>query len=473
MMMLASPSPQRPSSQGKPSLYRPAPPTVQVGFFIVLACVVLMGVFLWMKGRDLQGGQSYSVQMEDIDGLKKGAPVQLMGIRIGFVEAVAPAYSKEQQRYLVEVKFRITTPDVSLPPATQISVEQSGLISEKLLELTPPELNEAVVSLPAPLNEPVNRIPVRLKTQQGWLDVATLAEQTPLPKLAPNAFVKQRHVQPLKLTFRLKRAGVLLPEFPAYSFHDSALWVTSTDPTWHPPKVQAVASSPFTVVKPIRLKDFLEIQIASAESFKLMNDKMAALMDDETIADIQALLGNVKTLSKQVHTLVGTTNTLLKHVDGDIEALVHHTEQLTGSLTSLIQHTDSLLKDPTLNQDLRESLKNLKTGTERLNQLLADPALNRLISEAEQTTHQLNKLTTVATQKLENEQLTQKLDTTLTELNQTFTKVNGLLTEVEASEQSGNSDIKTLLRESQSTITNLRLFSERLKGRFVLFKLMF
>ncbi|MFM6679213.1 MAG: hypothetical protein ACKPIG_23360, partial [Microcystis panniformis] len=171
--------------------------------------------------------------------------------------------------------------------------------------------------------------------------------------------------------------------------------------------------------------------------------------------------------------LVGTTNTLLKHVDGDIEALVHHTEQLTGSLTSLIQHTDSLLNDPTLNQDLRESLKNLKTGTERLNQLLADPALNRLISEAEQTTHQLNKLTTVATQKLENEQLTQKLDTTLTELNQTFTKVNGLLAEVEASEQSGNSDIKTLLRESQSTITNLRLFSERLRGRFVLFKLMF
>ena len=64
--------------------------------------------------------------------------VQIMGLKVGQVEHVKPVLTKDSS--LVEVKFLITNDEIAIPDGSQISVQQSGLIGEKILEITPPKI---------------------------------------------------------------------------------------------------------------------------------------------------------------------------------------------------------------------------------------------------------------------------------------------------------------------------------------------
>ena len=52
---------------------------VKVGLFTLLSLGVLFGTVYWLKSREFQQGLAYSVSFPDVDGLREGAPVQLMG----------------------------------------------------------------------------------------------------------------------------------------------------------------------------------------------------------------------------------------------------------------------------------------------------------------------------------------------------------------------------------------------------------
>ncbi|MCA9799205.1 MAG: MCE family protein, partial [Cyanobacteria bacterium HKST-UBA04] len=62
--------------------------TVKVGLLTIIALVVLTSTVIWLRGRSLGGGVRYEVIFNDVDGLRKGAPVQFMGIRVGYIEDI-------------------------------------------------------------------------------------------------------------------------------------------------------------------------------------------------------------------------------------------------------------------------------------------------------------------------------------------------------------------------------------------------
>ena len=62
--------------------------TVKVGILTIVSLSLLIFVLIWLRGRGLGGGTSYDVLFKDVDGMREGAPVQMMGIRVGFVDLV-------------------------------------------------------------------------------------------------------------------------------------------------------------------------------------------------------------------------------------------------------------------------------------------------------------------------------------------------------------------------------------------------
>ena len=69
--------------------------------------------------------------------MRPGSGVQMMGLRVGQVEEITPVVDGENS--FVNVKFVITDPNVQIPRASSFSIQQSGLIGELFLEITPPK----------------------------------------------------------------------------------------------------------------------------------------------------------------------------------------------------------------------------------------------------------------------------------------------------------------------------------------------
>ena len=106
----------------------------KVGLLTLTALLILIFSILWIKGRALSAGERLFVDFKDINGMRPGSAVQLMGFRIGQVEEIQPVLSNQNDPY-VRVKFVITEPDVDIPNASTISIQQSGIIGEQFLEI--------------------------------------------------------------------------------------------------------------------------------------------------------------------------------------------------------------------------------------------------------------------------------------------------------------------------------------------------
>ena len=86
---------------------------------------------------------------------------------------------------------------------------------------------------------------------------------------------------------------------------------------------------------------------------------------------------------------------------------------------------------------------------------------------------QLEGLTKDARNKLKAEKLSQQLETDLTLVGESLTKLNSVLGDVEKVTGSDQGNLGTIIQDARVTTQNLKVFSEKLKGRFVLWKLLF
>ena len=109
----------------------------KVGLLTLVALVLLVGTVLKVKGRAFSSAKRIEIQFKDVNGLRPGAGVQIMGLKVGQVEEITPVVDGENS--FVNVKFVITDPNVQIPRASSFSIQQSGLIGELFLEITPPK----------------------------------------------------------------------------------------------------------------------------------------------------------------------------------------------------------------------------------------------------------------------------------------------------------------------------------------------
>ena len=105
--------------------------SLKVGLLTLIALVLLVGVVFRVKGRAFSSADRIEVQFKDVNGMRPGSGVQMMGLRVGQVEEITPVINGDNS--YVNVKFVITEPDIEIPTASMFSIQQSGLIGELLL----------------------------------------------------------------------------------------------------------------------------------------------------------------------------------------------------------------------------------------------------------------------------------------------------------------------------------------------------
>ena len=69
----------------------------KVGILAIVALAILLFTILWIKGRSFSSAERIEVHFKDVNGMRPGSGVQMMGLRVGQVEEITPVVKNESR----------------------------------------------------------------------------------------------------------------------------------------------------------------------------------------------------------------------------------------------------------------------------------------------------------------------------------------------------------------------------------------
>lgn len=448
----------------------------KVGLLTLVALVLLVGTVLKVKGRAFSSAKRIEIQFKDVNGLRPGAGVQIMGLKVGQVEEITPVADGEDS--FVNVKFVITDPNVQIPRASSFSIQQSGLIGELFLEITPPKTKTIYIPM-VNRNLLFKNDPVQMKLSGKYYDVGVIksvdvVSKDSIPFNYKNSIGTS---YAYKIDYFVNLPGLVLPEFlrgSAVTFENNhKLRLVSLDDM---PLQYPIQNSPYTIIEPMRLSDFMDWQYKAAETLTETNRKVNDILTDETISDLKKTVANLNSLTARSSVTLDKLDTLLDSSKADIEQLLAMTQQATDDFSKLSANVNNIIGD----QQFKTTLMSTADSVDRLSK-----NLNKIMdaADAEQTGKNLKVIAENLSQITESVNAMTKDDKLKNQLTSAVTNVNNAMVEISTALDAVNcvnpaspnqaSDLKRIVEDTVVTTSNLRKFSDKLNKRFLLFRLLF
>ncbi|MDZ8185687.1 MAG: MlaD family protein [Nostoc sp. ChiSLP02] len=122
-----------------------------VGLLLLLGLGVFTILFLWIN-RVNTGRGSYKaiIEFANAGGMQKGTPVRYRGVKVGNISQIRPGAN------VIDVEIEIVQKDLIIPRDVAIEANQSGLISESMIDITPRTTLPTGVAIAKPLDKDCN-----------------------------------------------------------------------------------------------------------------------------------------------------------------------------------------------------------------------------------------------------------------------------------------------------------------------------
>lgn len=443
----------------------------KVGILSLIALLIFFCTVLWVKGRAFSSAKRIEVQFKDVNGMRPGSAVQMMGMRVGQVEEIKPVINGESSYVLL--KFVITDPNIKIPKASMLSIQQSGLIGEQFLEITPPKVKSVYV--PVYSREGLyNGAEVELKMDDKYYNVGSVKRtQIMSAKIIPinmQPYVKTPYAY--KLDYVINLPGLILPEFMlgeiVQTSQGTRLRIKPLDNVSIPYPHQ---TSLYTVVEPMRIADFMDLQYQAAASLTETNKKINDLLDDSLITDLKQSIYNVKKLTAQATTTLAKTEKLIDDSRADLETVMVQTNKVSNEFCQLSGNINKIIGDPEFKPTMLATAKSINNLSEKLTPILGSVDAKRFANDLNATMTNITEISNAVNGMTKDEKLKTKLASTVDNLNKALYNVSLTLETVNNPKDEKN--IKCIMEDSAVTVHNLRKFSDKLNKRFLLFRLMF
>lgn len=445
---------------------------LKVGILTLVAILILIASITWLKGRSMSGGQRLTLKFYDVAGVRLGAPVQMMGYRVGQVEDLVPVFDGKDN--FIEVKIVITAPNIKIPPASLISIQQSGIIGEKFVEITPPQVKTAYVAKcdnAPPKIAKGKKVMVFL--DNAYKDVGTVTDV----KVVDIRSLAKHHQKEFKtpfayeISYLITKTGVIIPnDIQAAINNDKDLILTPLDSEI----VQYyTANANYTIIEPLRISEFLDAQLQAARAFSEINNKINALLTEDVLDDTQLTLSNIKNVSIAAADAVAKADLLITATRGDIQQTVALSCKLTKEITELTQNLNSLVGDQEFKKTIATTATSLDTTSKSINTLLADKETQETLKYLKETSKNVSELSASVNEIAKDEKFKSDIKMTAANLNSSLAALEKALGTVSNISPQDKQNIQSTLANTAELTCNLRKFSERLNKRFLLFRLMF
>ena len=447
-------------------------PSFKVGILTLVALVILLFTVLWIKGRSFSSAERIEVHFKDVNGMRPGSGVQMMGLRVGQVEEITPVVNGESS--YVKMKFVITEPGITIPKASMLSIQQSGLIGEQFLEITPPRVRSVYIPV---LSKDLlsNNTPVEIKLDDKYHDVGVVKKsQIMTSKLVPDElkdFVKTDYAY--KVDYVVNLPGLILPHFMTGKIVTEngvkKLRIAPLDNTALPYPNQ---TSPYTIVEPMRIADFMDLQYKAAESLTETNRIVNELLNDSMIAELRQSVTNFKELTAQATSTLAKTEKLVETSRNDIDAMLWMLSDVSNNFNKLATNINGIIGDEKFKPMMYDTAEAINNLSKQLTPIVGAIDAEEFGEDLNAVMKNLNEISTSVNDMTKDENLKTKIETSIDNLNVTMCEVSTALETING-EDGDKEGLKQIVEDTSATVANLKKFSEKLNKRFLLFRLMF
>ena len=447
----------------------------KVGLLTLLSLILLIGVVLKVKGRALSSAPRVEIRFNDVNGMRPGAGVQMMGLKVGQVETIEPVINENE--HYVKVKFVITSPGVEIPKASVFSIQQSGLIGELFLEITPPKTRTVYIPM---VNKDVlyQDDVVEMKLSNKYYDIGRIKDVQVIYKdaLPYDVRDKIKTNYAYKVDYIVDLPGLIMPVFTkgkavADGKGKHKLRISALDNTVLPFPKQ---TSPYTVIEPMRIADFLDWQYRAAETLTETNMKVNELLSEDTIKDLHTTVANIDQITQKASVTVDKVNSLLEESKGDIKELITLANHATADFNALTGNLNNIIGDPVFKKNLISASTSFDLLARNLNKIIGDEKEAQKLAEDIRTiASNLAEISTSVDAMTKDDQLKKDLRKTVENANNALAGVSTALATVNKLSPENKSELATIIEDTKVTTCNLRKFSEKLNKRFLIFRLLF
>ncbi len=446
----------------------------KVGILTLIALILLVGVVLKVKGRALTSAKRIEITFKDVNGMRPGAGVQMMGLKVGQVEEIKPIIENENSH--VNVKFVITEPGIEIPQASVFSIQQSGLIGELFLEITPPRTRTIYIPVENK-NVLYKDDTVQMRLDDKIYDVGKIKEIEIVSREVLPYNIKDviKTNNAYKIDYIVNLPGLILPEFlkgKAISTNGKkTLLISTLDDVILPYPTQ---TSPYTVIEPMRISDFMEWQYRAAESLTETNQKVNMLLSDEVIAELKNSVANINSLTAQTAQTMSKIDAIVESSKDDINTLMAMLDQTSKDFNKLSENINTIIGDPNFKTTMLSTADSLDKLAQNINKIIGDDEqAAQMAADIREITHNANEISSYISEITQDEQLKKDLTSAVSNANKAMINLNTALSTVNQVTPEKKTELQTIIDDTKVTTCNLRKFSEKLNKRFLLWRLMF
>ena len=447
-------------------------PSFKLVILTLVALIILLFTVLWIKGRSFSSAERIEVHFKDVNGMRPGSGVQMMGLRVGQVEEIIPVVDGESS--YVKMKFVITEPGITIPKASMLSIQQSGLIGEQFLEITPPRVRS--VYIPVVGKELLsNDAPVEIKLDDKYYDVGNVKKsQIMTAKLVPDElkdYIKTNYAY--KVDYVVNLPGLIIPHFMTGKIvTEDGVKKLRIAPLDNAPLPYPQQTSPYTIIEPMRIADFMDLQYKAAESLTETNRIINELLNDSMIAEIRQSVTNFKDLTAQATTTLAKTEKLIETSRNDIDAVLWMMSDVSTNFNKLATNINGIIGDEKFKPMMYDTAESISNLSKQLTPILGAVDAKAFGEDLNAVMTNLNEISTSVNKMTKDENLKTKIETSIDNLNVTMCEVSNALETING-EDGDKEGLKQIVEDTSETVANLKKFSEKLNKRFLLFRLMF
>lgn len=449
--------------------------SIKVGILTITALFILIFSIMWIKGRSLSSAERITVEFKDVNGMRPGSAVQIMGYRVGQVEEVIPVIDGENS--YVKLKFVITNSNIEIPDASEISIQQSGLIGEQFLEITPPKNRFLYIPITGKerLLKKGNIVEMSLSENYHKIGIVKNIEIVQTSTLPSSEKVKYSTEKLYKITYIINMPGLVLPsELKAKILPDKKdgeklrLYTASGEKLLLPQ-----TNLKYTIIEPMRLVDFMELQYKSAEALTETNEKISAILSEDVIADLQETAKNLNDLSLKANTTLEKAELLIDTSKTELLILTAQADKITERILTMTDSINEIIGDKDFVKNVSTATKSITKLSDNINTILEDPETKATLANINEMSKNLSEISLYVNDMTKDEKLKRQILTTVDKLDLALEQLNITLQLVNEIGTSEKAKILSTINDASETTKNARKFSEKLNKRFLLFRLMF
>ena len=440
----------------------------------LLSLILLVGVVLKVKGRALTSAKRIEINFKDVNGMRTGSGVQMMGLKVGQVEQITPVIDSENS--YVKVKFVITEPNIEIPKASVFSIQQSGLIGELFLEITPPKTRTIYIPMENK-NVLYKDDAVQMKLDEEFYDVGKIKNiEVVSSEVVPfNMRESIKTKNAYKVDYIVNLPGLILPEFlKGKAVSDNGkkkLLISTLDNVTLPYPTQ---TSPYTIVEPMRISDFMEWQYRAAESLTETNKKVNEILSDEVIAELKSSIKNINSLTNQTAATMSKVDALVESSQEDIKTLMALLDRTSNDFNLMSNNINQIIGDPEFKTTMMSTANSMDKLAQNINKIIGnEEKAEKMAADIREIAHNANEISGYINGMTKDDQLKKDLTNTVANANKAMINLNTALASVNKMTPEKKTELQAIIDDTKVTTCNLRKFSEKLNKRFLLWRLMF